>query len=76
MIVLYYIVGGYRGMVSKFNKRITPFFKSYLEALTYKQNHRIFSESLDKGEIKNITLKLIICKTSRYSKALKKHFPL
>ena len=74
MIVLYYIVGGYKGMESHFNKKITPFFISYLEALTYKQNHGMFSESLHEGEIKNIILKPVICKTNKSLKLSKKHY--
>ena len=53
-IVKYYIVGGYKGMKDKYNKRITPFFDSYLEAMFYRQNNGMFSLSLSEGSIKTV----------------------
>ncbi len=47
----FHIVGGYRGMLSKFKKRITPYFNTYDEALTYKQCNGYFSLSLAEGDI-------------------------
>lgn len=50
-ITKFYIKGGYRGMLSKFGKRITEYFDSYDEALHYKQCYGCFSLSLEEGEI-------------------------
>lgn len=51
VITKFYVVGGYRGMVEKFGKKITPFFDCYIDALTYQQCYRQFSESLSAGQI-------------------------
>jgi len=49
----YFYVGGYKGMTSLYNKRITPKFDTPEEALHYKQCYQVFSLSLTQGKLKS-----------------------
>ena len=51
MAFRYFVTGGYKGDKEKYGKRITPYFSTYLRALTYIQCYRVFSESLSEGKI-------------------------
>ena len=59
MFTVYFFKGAYKGFTEKYNKRISPYFKTINEAYSFKDSRKIHSLSLSDSLPSKETFKIV-----------------